>query len=91
MESESNHHYIISWTEYGNGHSGVKRYSIGDDFIWLDFGSAEVYQYNYEVTGEQAVEQLKIFARLGTKLTTVLNVGGMKSRYSKKIDKSKIH
>jgi len=87
----SNEHYMVSWTNYGNSESGVKRYAIGDDFIWLDFGSAEVYLYTHAVTGKEAVEQMKMFASIGMKLTSFLNVSGVKNRYAKKIDRSKVH
>jgi hypothetical protein len=82
---------MISWADYGNGGSGVKRYSVGDDFIWLDFGSSDVYMYNHEMTGKEAVEQMKMFASIGMKLTSFLNVSGVKNRYAKKVDRSKIH
>jgi hypothetical protein len=88
---ESNEHFMISWTSYGNGNSGIKRYSMGDDFIWLDFGSTDVYLFNYEVTGKDAVEQMKMFAMVGMKLTSFLNVSGVKNRYAKKVDRSKVH
>jgi hypothetical protein len=82
-------HYMLSWSDYGDGKSGVKRYAIGDDFIWLDFGSSDIYLYNYEVTGKEAVEKLKIFAQLGMKLTTFLNTSDVKNMYAKKVDRSR--
>lgn len=83
---------MVSWTDYSNGAgSGVKRYALGEDFIWLDFGSSDVYLFTHEVTGEQAVEQMKIFARVGMKLTSFLNISGVKNRYAKKVDRSRVH
>lgn len=82
---------MVSWTGYGNGSSGIKRFSIGDDFIWLDFGGSDIYLFDYSVTGQEAVEQMKIFARTGMKLTTFLNVSGVKNRYAKKVDRSRVH
>lgn len=88
---ESNEHFMVSWRSYGGGGSGVKRYALGENFIWLDFGSSDVYLFNHEVTGKEAVEQMKIFAELGMKLTSFLNVSGVKHRYAKKVDRSRVH
>ena len=88
----SNEHYMVSWMSYANGEaSGVKRYACGEDFIWLDFGSSDVYLFTHEVTGKNEVEQMKVFAALGMKLTSFLNVSGVKNRYAKKVDRSKVH
>lgn len=88
---ESNEHFIVSWTAYGNGKSGIKRYALGDEFIWVDFGGSNVYLFDYNITGQEAVEQMKLFARAGMKLTSFLNVSGVKNRYAKKVDRSKVH
>jgi hypothetical protein len=91
LNMESNEHYMVAWMDYGNGGSGIRRYALGEDFIWLDFGSSDVYLFNYEATGKDPVEQMKMFATIGMKLTTFLNVSGVKNRYAKKVDRSKVH
>jgi hypothetical protein len=88
----SNEHYMVSWLDYAGGAStGVKRYASGEDFIWLDFGSSDVYLFTHEASGKNEVEQMKVFAILGMKLTSFLNVSGVKNRYAKKLDRSKVH
>ena len=88
----SNEHYMVSWMSYANGQgSGVKRYATGEDFIWLDFGNSDVYLFTYEVTGKNEVEQMKVFATLGMKLTSFLNVSGVRNKYAKKVDRSRVH
>jgi hypothetical protein len=90
LKMSSNERYMVSWTAYANGGAGIKRYASGDDFIWLDFGSSDVYLFTHETTGKNEVEQMKVFATLGMKLTTFLNVSGAKNRYAKKVDRSRV-
>jgi hypothetical protein len=82
---------MVSWTDYGNGSAAIKRYASGEDFIWIDFGNADVYLFTHESAGKNEVEQMKVFATLGMKLTTFLNVSGVKHRFAKKVDRSKVH
>lgn len=54
------------------GDSNVKAYEIGDDYIIVEFGGGRHYMYDYQTTGEKAVEVMKELALSGRGLGGML-------------------
>lgn len=52
---------------YGNrgGNSGVRGYSIGEDYIDVMFSSGVLYRYSYRSAGVAKVEEMKRLAVAG--------------------------
>jgi hypothetical protein len=67
-----------------NGDSGVSGYQIGSDYIWVEFSTGSIYEYDYSVTGSSHVETMKNLARSGSGLNGYIN-SYVKFKYSKKI------
>lgn len=67
-----------------NGNSGVRAYEIGDNFIIVHFSNLAVYEYNYQVTGIENVEQMKQLAINGEGLNSFIN-RNVKLKYSRKL------
>jgi hypothetical protein len=72
--------------KYGNnnGDSGVSAYSIGIDYIWVEFSTGSTYEYNYSITGKDNVETMKNLAQSGSGLNGFIN-SYVKFKYSRKI------
>ena len=60
---------------YGNlsGDSGVSHYSIGADFIAVQFQNSTVYIYDSSRPGTQHVAQMKVLADAGRGLGTYIS------------------
>ena len=67
-----------------NGDSGVSAYTIGANYIQVEFSTGSIYEYDYSVTGKENVETMKILARAGSGLNGFINTS-VKFKYSKKI------
>ena len=62
-------------TAYDNlsGHSGVKSFEIGDDYIKIKFKDSDrVYRYSNEKAGRQHVEMMKHLATEGRGLNAYI-------------------
>jgi hypothetical protein len=55
------------------GHSGVIAYAIGKSYIDVEFVGGSIYRYDYDITGEDNVKQMKILARQGSGLSTFIS------------------
>lgn len=73
-------------TEYANlnGNSNVKAFSIGDDYIVVEFNSGQwtVYTYTYASAGSADIEQMKSLAVQGSGLNSF--IGKNKPAYASK-------
>lgn len=67
-----------------NGDSGVLGYQIGSDYIWVEFSTGSIYEYDYSVTGSSHVETMKNLARSGSGLNGYIN-SHVKFKYSRRI------
>ena len=54
------------------GNSGIKAYSIGQDYVDVVFTSGALYRYSYRSAGRDKVEQMKILARKGVGLNSYI-------------------
>lgn len=55
------------------GNSGVKEFSIGEDYIDVQFnGSKPPYRYSYESAGSAKVEEMKKLAKKGVGLNSYI-------------------
>ncbi|WP_126652832.1 hypothetical protein [Chryseobacterium aureum] len=72
--------------KYGNhnGDSSVSAYTIGSDYIWVEFSTGSIYEYNYSVTGKNRIENMKRLARSGSGLNGYIN-RYIKFNYSRQI------
>lgn len=48
-----------------SGDSGVSAYSIGEDYIWVEFTSGRVYEYTDASAGAGNIEAMKAYAIAG--------------------------
>lgn len=55
------------------GNSGVIGYSIGEDYIEVQFSSGHPYRYSYTSAGVEKVEQMKKLAKEGEGLNSYIN------------------
>ncbi len=69
-----------------SGNSGVKAYEYGEDYITVAFISGYTYRYDYEVPGEEHVENMKYLAKEGLGLSTYISKA-VKNRYARKYDR----
>lgn len=53
--------------------SGVIEYSIGDDYIEVQFNNGHPYRYSYASAGVEKVEQMKKLAKAGEGLNSYIN------------------
>ena len=67
-----------------NGHSGVREFEIGRDFIRVCFEGGPLYEYDYETTGEDNVEYMKKLGRAGRGLSTYIS-RFVRDRYAKRL------
>lgn len=60
--------------EYKNagGNSNVMAYTIGDDYIDVQFGTGKIYRYSYKSAGVAKVEQMKVLAAQGYGLNSYI-------------------
>jgi hypothetical protein len=56
-----------------NGNSGVVGYEIGNDSIAVSFHDNSLYLYNYAVTGQAYVDQMKALAVAGSGLNSFIS------------------
>lgn len=54
------------------GNSGVRAFSIGENYIDVQFSSGTVYRYSYKSAGIEKVEQMKILAMQGNGLNSYI-------------------
>ncbi|MBA3662960.1 MAG: hypothetical protein H0W61_01960 [Bacteroidetes bacterium] len=66
------------------GNSGVRSYEIGETFIKIQFGTGEIYLYDYERPGRVQVEKMKILAEAGKGLSTFISKH-VKENFSEKL------
>lgn len=55
------------------GNSNIRAFSIGEDYIEVQFNGGLLYRYSYEVTGIDRVEQMKRLAKDGCGLNSYIN------------------
>lgn len=72
-----------TYQNYG-GSSGISGYEIGDDYIVVQFNDGSQYLYNYSVTGQRNVEEMKTLAIEGEGLNSFINTN-VRKRYAKKL------
>jgi hypothetical protein len=65
-----------------SGDSGVTRYTIGIDFIGVQFRDPVVYIYDNVGPGREHVERMKALARAGRALATYINLY-VRKRYAR--------
>ena len=63
--------------------SSVVSYEIGDDYIRVMFSDGSIYLYNYDSTGTENTERMKLLARSGRGLNTFIS-STVKKRYARK-------
>jgi hypothetical protein len=73
-------------TPYGNSNanSGVAAYEILNDAIIVEFRHGGIYLYDYETTGSEHVEEMKVLALEGRGLATYINKH-VRSRFAAKL------
>ncbi|MCT2563621.1 hypothetical protein [Chryseobacterium herbae] len=67
-----------------NGDSGVSGYSIGSDYIEVEFSTGSIYEYTYSSAGKANIEMMIDLARSGSGLNGFIN-RYVKNKYSRKI------
>ncbi|MEM9389526.1 MAG: hypothetical protein AAGA02_03575 [Bacteroidota bacterium] len=67
-----------------SGHSGIKAYDIGDDFIIVAFITGDIYRYDNSMPGKEHVENMKYLAQEGFGLSTYLSKA-VKGKYARKL------
>ncbi|HYO21151.1 MAG TPA: hypothetical protein VER36_02020 [Flavisolibacter sp.] len=55
------------------GNAGVKAYTIGSNYIDVQFDDGTVYRYTYASAGKEDVEEMKQLASAGKGLTSFIN------------------
>jgi hypothetical protein len=65
----------LPWETYksSNASSGVLRYAIGSDFIWIEFQDLKVYRYSENSIGKSEIADMKRLAATGSGLSTFMN------------------
>ena len=73
-------------TPYQNssGNSGVTGYEIRRESIVVEFGQSGKYVYDYDTTGREHVEEMKVLALEGRGLATYINKH-VRKRFVRKI------
>lgn len=56
-----------------NGDSGVAGYSIGSDYIQVEFTTGSIYEYTYSSAGKTNIEMMIDLARSGSGLNGFIN------------------
>lgn len=56
-----------------SGDSGIAAYTVGDDYIKVQFADGEIYLYNYNTNGKNNIEEMKVLASKGKGLATFIN------------------
>ena len=87
---EKENSIVNGMKEYKNraGNSGIISYDYGLDWIHVQFEDGDVYEYNYEVTGELDVEEMKRLADHGVGLNSFIN-RFVRNYYSRKVSEGK--
>lgn len=55
-----------------SGRSGVREYSIGDDYIDVKFSDGSLYRYSYRSAGAATIEEMKRLAVRGYGLNSFI-------------------
>jgi hypothetical protein len=73
-------------TSYGNssGKSGVSAFEIRDRAILIEFRHGGKYLYDYDTTGREHVEDMKLLAVDGLGLASYINKN-VRDRYAEKL------
>jgi len=72
-----------SYANY-SGSSGVAALQLGGDYIWVQFTSGSVYEYNYSSAGSGNIEEMKSLAKSGSGLNSFI-MKNVRNNYSRKI------
>jgi len=56
-----------------SGKSNIDAFEIGDDFIKVAFSDGNVYSYNYDISGQDIVDEMKRLALSGSGLNGYIN------------------
>ena len=67
-----------------SGRSGIRSYEITYDSITILFSDGGLYVYDYETTGVERVEQMKLLAQSGTGLNSYIS-RVIKKSYAEKL------
>ena len=67
------------------GDSGIISYEPGPDSITVTFQDGATYLYNYAVTGQNNVEQMKALAKAGQGLHAFINIT-VRKNYAAKLN-----
>ena len=67
------------------GDSGIVSYETGSDSITVTFRDGATYLYNYVVTGQNNVDQMKALAKAGQCLNAFINTN-VKKNYAAKLN-----
>lgn len=67
-----------------SGSSGVSRYEISNDYIWIEFTSGSIYEYTYSSAGAGNIENMKSLALSGSGLNSYI-MKYLRKSYSRKI------
>jgi hypothetical protein len=67
-----------------NSRSGIVAYEIQREGIVVEFQHGGKYLYDYDTTGREHVEEMKVLALEGRGLATYINKN-VRSRYAKKL------
>lgn len=65
-----------------NGNSGVSRYEIGSNYIWVEFTTGIIYEYTYASAGSSHIENMKSLALSGSGLNSYI-MKYVKKNYSR--------
>lgn len=66
------------------GDSNIVAYEIGNDSIKIQFGDGSIYLFNYQSTGKDNVERMKVLAVSGTGLNSFIQ-RFVKKRYAARL------
>ena len=83
QEEEEN--AVMSIYANSGGNSGVISYETGPDSITVTFHDGATYLYNYAVTGQNNVEQMKALAKAGQGLNAFINIT-VRKNYAAKLN-----
>jgi hypothetical protein len=74
----------INWQKYKDkkGGSGIINYSAGETLIWVEYRTGQIYLYTDEVTGKDAIYEMKQKATEGVSLGTFINQSSFRKKYA---------
>jgi hypothetical protein len=74
----------INWQKYKDkkGDSGIINYSAGEVLMWIEYKTKQIYLYTDDVTGNDAILEMKQKAAEGIGLGTYINKSSFRKKYA---------